>query len=188
MFRLALIALALTVVVLVGLSLMPRPERRVPGGTIELSGAQVTLYPQADPAAIWHFAAERVDYEPEIGETTLYDIGDAERTVDGETDFTLTSPEIIIDPQENLRGDAIEVYIPDMAWTLDMQTQDGTPVVIDQTQGRFNAPRFDIVDKDERDVSNGQNMSMNFDLTDMRTGGADTKNSDTFRDQPNQQP
>lgn len=183
MFRLALVALALTVVVLVGLSLLPQPERRVPGGTIELSGAQVTLYPQADPKAVWHFAAERVDYEPEIGETTLYDIADAERTVGNETDFTLTSKKIIIDPQENLRGDAIEVYVPDVQWTLDMQTQDGTPVVIDQAQGRFNAPQYEIVDKAGDNISNGQNMSMNFDLTDMRTGGAGTKNSDTFRDQ-----
>ena len=183
MFRLALIALALTIVVLVSLSLLPQPDRRVPGGTIELSGAQVTLYPQADPAAIWHFAAERVDYEPEIGETTLYDIDDAERTVGGETDFTLTSPEIIIDPQENLRGNAIEVYIPDMRWTLDMQTEGGTPVVIDQAQGRFNAPRYDIVDESAQDISNGQNISMNFDLTDMRTGGEGTQNTDTFRDQ-----
>lgn len=186
MFRFALFALASTIAVLVGLSLVPQPERRVPGGTIKLSGATLTLYPQADPKAIWHFAAERVDYEPEIGETTLHTIDDAERTVGGETDFTLTSERITIDAQENLRGDAIEVYIPDVQWTLDMQTEEGNPVVIDQTQGRFNAPSYAISDKAGKTESYGQNMSMNFDLTDMRTGGTGTKNSDTFKDQSSQ--
>ncbi len=183
MFRLALVVLALTVVVLVGLSLLPQPERRVPGGTIELSGAEVTLYPQADPKAIWHFAAERVDYDPEIRETTLYDIEDAERTVGGETDFTLTSRRIIIDPQENLRGDAIEVYVPDAKWTLDMRTDEGTPVVIDQAQGRFSAPLLDISGPDID--SSAHNAGMNFDLTDFTSGGEGTKNSDSFRDRSN---
>lgn len=180
MFRLALVALALTVAVLVGLSLLPQPERSVPSGTIELSGATVTLYPQADPEAIWHFAAERVDYEPSLGETILYTIDDAERTVGGETDFTLTSAKLTIDAQENLRGDAIEVYIPDAKWTLDMRAGDGTPVLIDQQQGRFSAPLLDIAGPDIE--SSSQNAGMDFDLKNFTSGGENTRNSDSFRD------
>ena len=183
MFRLALVALALTVAVLVGLSLLPQPERRVPGGTIALTGANVTLYPQADPRAIWHFAAKRVDYEPETGETILYDIDDAARTVGGKTDFTLASRRITIDAQENLRGDAIEVYVPDAKWTLDMKAAGGSPVVIDQQQGRFAAPLLTISGPDID--SQAQNAGMNFDLTDFTSVGEDTKNSDSFRDRAN---
>jgi hypothetical protein len=183
-FRIALLALALTIVVLVSLSLLPQPTRQVPGGTIALTGATVTLYPQADPEAIWHFAAENVDYEPELGETILHDIKDASRTVAHKTDFTLTSEQITIDAQENLRGDVIEVYLPDVAWTLDMRGSADSSVLIDQEQGRFNAPSYTMVDRTDEPISRGQNMSMNFDLTDMRTGGEGTKNSDSFRDSP----
>lgn len=183
MFRLALAALALTVVLLVGLSLLPQPTRAVPGGTIELSGASVTLYPQADPKAIWHFGAERVDYEPELGETILHDIADAERTVGGETDFTLTSRRITIDAQENLRGDAIEVYIPDARWTLDMRANGGSPVLIDQQQGRFDAPLLDISGPDID--SRSENAGMDFDLKNFTSGGEATQNSDSFRDRAN---
>lgn len=176
----ALFALGATVVLLVALSLLPQRERVVPGGTIELAGADVTLYPQADPEAVWHFAAERVDYRPDVGETVLRDIGDAERTVGGETDFTLASARLIIDAQENLRGQQVEVYIPDADWTLDMRGERGTPVRIDQQEGRFSAPFLDISGPDYE--SSAQDAGMDFDLTDFVSGGEGTQNSDSFRD------
>jgi len=179
-FRLALIALGVTVATLVVLALLPQPERTVPGGTIELTNARVTLYPQADPEAIWHFNADEVDYEPDSGETTLYAIDDAERTVGGETDFTLRSERLTIDAQENLRGDQVEVYLPDADWTLDMRSGGEKPVIIDQAQGKFETPFLDITGADYN--SNAQNVRMNFDLTDFESGGENTRNRDSFRD------
>ncbi len=182
MFRLSLLALGATVVVLVVLSLLPARTRTVPGGTIVLSGAQVTLYPQADPEAVWTFASERVDYQPDSGETVLRDIGDSARTVGGEVDFTLASERITIDAEENLRGESIEVYVPDVQWTLDMRAGGGKTVLLDQQQGRFVVLAIDITDGNGDSISSSKNFSMNFDLTDTRTGGAGTKNSDSFRD------
>lgn len=189
MFRIALLALSVTVFGLIALSLLPQRERAVPAGTVELTGARLTLYPQADPEAVWHFNAERVDYEPDLGETTLYMIRDAERSVDGETDFTLESERIVIDAQENILSEHIEVYIPDMGWTLDMRGRDGVQVLLDQERGRFEAPLFDVVSDDGGAESLGENVGMNFDLTDVTTGGEGTRNRDSFRDNsgaPNQ--
>ena len=185
MFRLALLALGLTVVVLVALSLLPQRKQATPGGTIALSDARVTLYPQADPQAVWHFAAEQVDYEPDVQETVLHDIKDAERTVDGKTDFTLASKRLVIDAQENLRGQRLEVYVPDVGWTLDMRAQNGDPVRLDQEQGRFIAPAISITDETGENISTSRNLSMNFDLTDVQTGGEGTRNKDSFRDTAN---
>lgn len=180
MLRPALIALSATVALLVTLSLLPQRERTVPGGTIALTGAQVTLYPQADPEAVWNFAAERVDYEPDTGESVLYDIADAERTVGGETDFTLASEQITIDAQENLRGQQIEVYIPDADWTLDMRGEQASPVRIDQQVGRFSAPFLGISGPDIESRAN--DAGMDFDLKNFVSGGEGTQNSDSFRD------
>lgn len=165
---------------LIFLSLLPARARPVPGGTIALSGAQVTLYPQADPAAVWNFAAQRVDYQPDTGETVLHNIGDAARTVGGEIDFTLASERVTIDAQENLRGKRIEVYIPDADWTLAMRDKPGTPVLIDQQQGRFSAPFLDISGPNIE--SSAQDAGMDFDLKNFVSGGEGTQNSDSFRD------
>ena len=184
MFRLALLALGLTVVVLVALSLLPQRKQATPGGTIALSDARVTLYPQADPQAVWHFAAEQVDYEPDVQETVLHDIKDAERTVGGKTDFTLASKRLVIDAQENLRGQRLEVYIPEAKWTLDMRSKPGTPVFIDQQEGRFSAPFLDISGPDIS--SRAQDAGMDFDLKNFTSGGEGTQNSDSFRDNADQ--
>lgn len=182
MFRLALFALGLSVAVLVGLSLLPRRAERTPGGTIQLSGAAVTLYPQADPEAVWRFDAARVAYEPSTQETILREIGDAARTVGGETDFTLASERLTIDTQEDIRGEQIEVYVPDVRWTLAMRAREGSPVLLDQQQGRFVAPAIDVTDDAGQNISSSKNLSMNFDLTDVQTGGEGTRNNDRFRD------
>jgi hypothetical protein len=179
-FRLALLALSVTVVGLVALALLPQRERTVPAGTVELTNARLTLYPQADPEAVWHFSAERVEYEPDIGETTLYAIRDAERRVGGETDFTLEAERVVIDAQDNLLSDHVEVFILDAEWTLDMRGQGGVPVLIDQGRGRFEAPLLSISGRDIESVS--ANAGMNFDLTEFSSGGEGTQNRDAFRD------
>ena len=181
MFRLSLLALGVTVALLVVLSLLPARTRPVPGGTIALSGAQVTLYPQADPAAVWNFAAERVDYQPDAGETVLRDIGDAARTVDGKVDFTLASERITIDAQENLRGERIQAHLIEANWDLDMQGADDRQVLIDQAQGRFEVPLLDY-QGDGIGESRDQNVSMTFDLTDFSAGGPDTVGYNRFID------
>ena len=108
-------------------------------------------------------------------------IADAARTVGGKTDFTLASERLTIDTQEDIRGEQIEVYVPDVRWTLDMRTLEGRPVLLDQQQGRFDAPAIEITDGDGQNVSTSRNLSMNFDLTDVRTGGEGTQNNDSFR-------
>lgn len=181
MFRLSLLALGVTVALLVVLSLLPARTRPVPGGTIVLSGAEVTLYPQADPAAVWNFAAERVDYQPDTGETVLRDIGDAARTVDGKVDFTLASAQITIDAEENLRGKRIQAHLIEANWDLDMQGADNRQVLIDQAQGRFEVPLLDY-QGDGIGESRDQNVSMTFDLTDFSAGGPDTVGYNRFID------
>ena len=104
----------------------------------------------------------------------------AERTVGGETDFTLASEQITIDAQENLRGQRINVYIPDADWTLDMRGRNGNQVLIDQQQGRFTAPFLDISGPDID--SSAEDAGMDFDLKNFVSGGEGTQNSDSFRD------
>lgn len=181
MFRLALLALGLTVAVLVALSLFPQRRQVTPGGTIALTGAAVTLYPQADPGAVWHFAAEHVDYEPDVQETILRDIGDAERNVGGKTDFTLASKRLVIDAQENLRGRRIQAHLLEANWNLDMQGADGRQVLINQEQGRFEVPLLDY-SGDGIGESRDQNVSMTFDLKDFSAGGPDTVGYNRFID------
>lgn len=181
MFRLAFLALVATVALLVALSLLPQRERAVPGGTIALSNAQVTLYPQADPSAVWNFEAARVNYEPDVGETTLLEIGDAARTVNGEVDFTLASPRLTIDAQENLRGERIRAHLIEANWDLDMQADEGRQVLIDQEQGRFEVPLLDYRG-DGIGESRDENVSMTFDLRDFSAGGPDTVGYNRFID------
>ncbi len=185
MLRPALLALSATVALLVTLSLLPQRERTVPGGTIALRGAQVTLYPQADPEAVWNFAAERVDYEPDTGESVLYAIADAERTVGGETDFTLASEQITIDAQENLRGQRIQAHLLEANWDLDMQGVGDRQVLIDQVQGRFEVPLLDYRG-DGIGESRDQNVSMTFDLKGFSAGGPDTVGYNRFIDASDQ--
>ena len=165
MLRLAAIALALTVIGLVIVALLPQRERVLPGELIELSNANVTLYPQADPAAVWYFDAATVDYDPAVGETTLHRVDDARRVVDGETDFTLRTDEVTIDPEDNLRGQDMLVHLVEANWDLDMKAGEGRDVVIDQAQGKFEVPILDYTG-DGLGQNHAENVRMNFDLTD----------------------
>ena len=186
MLRLAAIALAVTVVGLLVVALLPQQERTLPGELIELSGANVTLYPQADPTAIWYFDADTLDYDPQVGETTLYRVEDARRTVDGETDFTLRSDEVVIDTEDNLRGEKMLVHLVEANWDLDMQasTQAGgeRQVLIDQAEGKFEVPILDYTG-DGLGQNHAENVRMNFDLTDFESICEGSSCQNEFRDQ-----
>ena len=173
MLRLSLIALGAVVAALVVLALLPQRERVVPGEDIVLEDARVTLYPQADPEAVWYFRSQRVDYNPTSRESVLYTLEDSERVVNGETDFTLQSDEVLIDAQDNLRGEQIFVHLVDVGWDLDMQAKDDNPVLIDQQRGKFFVPVIDYGGAGIGEENHGENASMNFDFTDFQTDCSD---------------
>jgi hypothetical protein len=151
---------------LVGLSLLPAAEQELPGSTIALTNASVTLYPLSDPVAAWHFTASNLDYQPESRQTTLYDLVEGARTVAGERDFSLTSDEITIDLAENLLGNRIEVHLLDADWLLKLQGRTGQPVLIDQSRGKFFTPILDFTGRGLGVENHAENVSVNFDLTD----------------------
>ena len=182
MLRLTAIALAVTVIGLLVVALLPQGERVVPGEVIELSGADVTLYPEADPEAVWYFDADTVDYDPAIGETTLYNVDDARRTVGGETDFTLASEEVVIDTEDNLRGERMLVHLVEANWDLTMQASEVQRVVIDQAEGKFEVPILDYTG-DGLGQNHAENVRMNFDLTDYEAQCEGVSCRNEFRDQ-----
>lgn len=183
MLKLSLIALAAVVALLLALALLPDRTRAVPDETIRLENARVTLYPQADPEAVWTFRSDNVAYDPNVRETTLRDIEDSERAVAGETDFTLESPELTIDPQDNLRGDRMFVHLVEANWDLDMQGADDERVLIDQAQGKFIIPMLDYTGEGLGECNHAERVSMNFDLTDYTAGGEDTTSCNEFKDE-----
>ena len=93
--------MSLLLVSLVALTLIPRAEPSVPEATITLLAPELTLYPEADREAVWHFAAEHASYDTAIRETVLTTIYDGQRVLEGDIDFTLTSDRISIDRSDN---------------------------------------------------------------------------------------
>lgn len=181
MLRLALFALIAVVVVLVGLSLLPQEVREIPGSEIGLANTALTLYPEADPNAVWFFEARSAEYQPNARTTTLFNIGDGRRVVNGETDFTLSANELVIDNRDNLRGDELFVYLLEADWNLHMQAADNRQVLIDQSQGKFEVPLL-TYSGDGIGESRDENVRMNFDLTDFEAGGPDSIGYNRFAD------
>lgn len=178
MLKYAFLTLVGVVALLVGLALLPRGERSVPDSTIELKNASVTLFPQADPEAVWHFASPEVDYHPESRETVLRDVADAERRVGDTPDFTLQAQEVTIDSDDNLRGERILVHLIDEAWDLDMTAKDDRLVLINQQQGLFEVPHLNWTGEGGEGVN--ENMSISFDLTTFEAGGEGTVGKSVF--------
>lgn len=185
MLRLALIALAVVIVILVILSLLPEREHVIPEATIRLEQARVTLYPQADPEAVWFFEARDVAYEPNTRATTLYDIEDGARTVAGETDFTLESELVTIDQEDNLRSEQMFVHLVEANWDLDMRAKDGRTVLIDQRNGKFNIPLL-FYTGDGLVNNRAEAVRMNFDLTDYEADCDGASCFNEFKDQMTQ--
>lgn len=173
MLRLALLAFAVLVALLVLLAVLPSREGVVPGGAVELQDVEVTLYPRSDPDAVWHFATPTAEYMPSTQEATLHAVEDGRRTVAGETDFTLHSERVTIDRSENLRGDEIRAHLVEDDLDLLMQARAGRQVLIDQRAGRFEVPRATMWGPDMGE-SVFEDMRISFDFTDFESGGPGT--------------
>lgn len=171
--RIALLVLAAVVGLLLVVALLPDTRTPVPGSAIVLKSAQVTLYPQADPDAVWRFTAPTVEYDPERQEATLLAIEDGRRTVGGETDFTLASERVVIDRDDNLRGEAMLAHLVEDEIDLDMRAKDDRWVLIDQREGRFEVPHATMSGPDLGE-SVFEDMRISFDFTDFQAGGAGT--------------
>ncbi|HEX7022453.1 MAG TPA: hypothetical protein VF171_06310 [Trueperaceae bacterium] len=165
MLRVALIVFCAVLALLAALSLVPRRERVVPEATLRLEDARVTLYPEADPEAVWHFGADRVEYQPRSRETTLFGIEDGERVVAGETDFTIASEQLTIDRQDDLLGEDVYVHLVEADWDLHMRAAGGQEVRIAQREGKFYVPVLDYTGAG-LGQNHAVNVSMKFDLTD----------------------
>lgn len=173
MLRNALIAMAVVVAGLLFLALRDEGQVEVPDAVITLRDTQVTLYPQADPDAVWYFSAPRVEYVPERQEATLFDIADGRRTVGGETDFTLDSERVTIDNSDNIRGEAMHAFLVEDEIDLFMEAKGDRLVLIDQSRGRFEVPRATMSGPDLGE-SVFEDMRISFDFTEFEAGGPGT--------------
>lgn len=174
MFRFALIGLALVVGLLIVLSLLPQRVRPVPESIITLADAEVVLYPEADPDAVWTFASPRVSYDPDSRRTVLRDVNDGARLEGGEIDFTVASEAITIDRNDNLSGERIVAFLVESEDCLLMSGADGVPVIIDQGEGRFEVPNMSITGPTWGDGTNFPRVRASFDLTTFEAGGPGT--------------
>lgn len=173
MLRLVFVLLAAVVALLVVLSLLPQRERPVPEGSLMMERAAVTLYPQADPAAVWSFQAPEVEYDPERRETTLFALEDGARLEDGALDFELRADRIVIDGAENLRSGYLRVRLADSGDCLVMDGSGSDPVHIEQREGTFRAPTMRIQGTDWGDTR-FPNVVASFDLEEFSAGGSGT--------------
>src|SRR5690606_35711768 len=171
--RLALIGLVAFVALLVALALQDAAQVEVPDAAIVLSDTTVSLYPREDPEAVWYFSAPRVEYLPERQETTLFDLSDGRRTVDGETDFTLDSDLVTIDSTDNIRGAEMHAHLVEDEIDLEMESKGDRQVLIDQRRARFEVPRATMSGPDLGE-SVFEDMRISFDFTQFEAGGPGT--------------
>lgn len=179
MLRLAVLAFSILLLGLFVLTLLPEGTRVLPEATIELRNARVTLYPEADPAAIWRFNAPRARFDPNASTTELFGIDDGERTVDGVVDFTLRSERMVIDARDDLIAPRLDAYLIADAWDVMMEARDSRNVRVNQQTGRFEVPHVEITgDGIGRSVY--QDMRITFDFTDFAAGGPGTVGTSAF--------
>lgn len=183
MLRLSLLGFIVVIALLIGLALLPEKVTVNPDEDIQLAQSRMTLYPEQDAEAIWRFAADTIRYNPVSRESTLYDLSDGARWLDGAIDFTLDSDEMVIDSQDNIRSDAILVHITDLNWDLYMTARDERPVRIDQNLGKFYAPRYTATGEGLGGENIEENVSLNFDLTEFMAGGPGTVGKNSFVDE-----
>ena len=169
----AILALVALLVALVVVALLPQHPRAVPDATIDLTGAHVALYPQADPQAVWSFRAPEVRYDPTSKATTLLHIQDGRRVVNGTTDFTLASDRIVIDSNDDLHGQRIQAHLVSEDVNLDMVGKGNRQVLISQKRGQFDVPRVTVTDPDHNTIV-FEDMRIGFDFTTFQAGGPGT--------------
>jgi len=171
--RWVVVAFLAVVATLVLLSVGPRRVNVEVRDVIALQDASVTLFPASDPEAVWGFDAPDVTYDPAMGETTLVQIRDGERRVGSAVDFTLRSEELVIDRNDDLRGERMDVYLVEDELDVEMQGVEGRQVVVDHGDGVFEVPRIRIYGEDFGE-SRYEEMRVSFDFTRFEAGGPDT--------------
>lgn len=181
MLKFALLLFAVTITVLVVLALLPERRAALPDQQIKLDDAQVTLYPQADAEAVWRFEAPRAEYDPEEGQSVLFDIDDGRREVAGEVDFTVASERLTINRQDDILGELIFAYLVETEECLTMHGSSDSPVIIDQQDGKFRVPVMEISGPAWGDETRLERMIVSFDLTDFEGGGPGTSTVAEFR-------
>lgn len=181
MLRFAIVTFLAVVAILFGLSLLPDTRMPVPSSSIKLANTRLTLYPQEDPEAVWLFSSADVAYNPDTRETTLNDIEDGQRTVDGKTDFTLQSEQVIISSDDNLRGEDITACLLDADMRLDMKSWRGEPVTINQREGKFYVPDLYYTGEDLLD-NYAKRVSMRFDMSEFSVDCTDEACQNQFID------
>jgi len=170
--RWTLVALVAVLLTLVVVSLLPDRRSDPPDARIRLYDAQLTLYPEADPAAVWLFSVPEAIYDPNAETTTLLDLREGARTEAGEVDFTLTGERVVIDRNDDLRGDHLVAVLAADGLTLEMEGRAGRQVHVDQRAGRFAVPRATITGDGLDGVY--EDMRIAFDFTEFEAGGPGT--------------
>lgn len=165
---------------LVVLSRLPQDRQEIPDQTIFLSGVTLTLYPQADPDGIWHFAAPDVVYEPESRTMTLLDLETGERVEDGEVDLQLAAAEVVIDAREDLRADRMFALLSGSGECLTMLGSEARQVVVDQQRGRFEIPLLELQGEGFGGENRWQEVRTSFDLEAFEAGGPGTTTVNEF--------
>lgn len=180
MLRFSLFLFFGVVTLLALLTLLPEERAALPDTAVVLHDAAVTLYPQADSEAIWHFASPRISYDPDSGVSTLQDLSDGRRTVAGETDFTLISEQLVIDRNDNLRGDLIHALLASTKECLTMAADSESQVVINQDTGRFEVPVMQIDGPSWGSDNRWERVSASFSLESFTAGGPGTNTVNEF--------
>ena len=178
MLRWTLVALVGVLVTLVVVAALPDRRADPPDASIRLFDARLTLYPEADPDAVWTFAVPEAAFDPSAETTTLFDLREGARRVGEEVDFTLTGDEVVIDRNDDLRGDALQAVLEADGLVLDMEARAGRQVRIDQRAGRFEVPRATITGDGLDGVY--EDMRIAFDFTEFEAGGPGTVGFATF--------
>lgn len=171
--RWAVAGFAGLVALLLALALAPQETVVQADDAVQLNAATVNLYPAADPEAAWTFEAPEVTYDPGNRETTLRRIENGERRVGSTTDFTLTSDEMTIQRDDDLRGDRMDVHLVEDDLDVAMRGADRRQVVVDHGEGVFEVPRIRIYGEDFGE-SRYEEMRVAFDFTSFEAGGPDT--------------
>ncbi len=180
MLKFAAPLFAVVIALLVIIALQPAEPPSVPAGTVLLRDATVALYPRADEGAVWYFASPDVVYDPDSGMSTLNDLSDGRRTVRGETDFTLDSERLVIDADDNLRGELIFAELQATGECLSMLAAEGEEIVVDQRAGVFRVPEMRIDGPSWGTGSQWQRVTASFDLSDFTAGGPGTATVNEF--------
>lgn len=180
MFRIALLVFGVVVAGLLLLARLPGDRAEIPDQTIFLSNVDLTLYPQADPDAVWHFEAPDVIYDPERRETTLVDLKSGERTEGGEVDLRLAASEVTIDVREDLRADRLFALLSGSGECLTMLGRQNQQVVVDQRQGRFLIPLLQLEGEGFGGENRWEDVRTSFDLEEFEAGGPGTTTVNEF--------